>query len=48
MWNLLKFTAASCRRSRWLSTAIPGPCIVHKRGLIFYTILGSTRIPDFL
>ncbi|KAL4015408.1 hypothetical protein IC575_027655 [Cucumis melo] len=32
MWNLVKFTAASCRRSRWLSTAIPGPCIVHKRG----------------
>ncbi|XP_038878987.1 NAD-dependent malic enzyme 59 kDa isoform, mitochondrial [Benincasa hispida] len=32
MWNLAKFTAASLSRSRRLSTAIPGPCIVHKRG----------------
>uniref|UniRef100_A0A0A0K8V8 Malic enzyme n=1 Tax=Cucumis sativus TaxID=3659 RepID=A0A0A0K8V8_CUCSA len=32
MWNLVKFTAASFRRSRRLSTAIPGPSIVHKRG----------------
>lgn len=32
MWNLAKLTAASLSRSRRLSTAIPGPCIVHKRG----------------
>ena len=24
--------ASTLRRSRWFSTAIPGPCIVHKRG----------------
>ncbi|XP_022156123.1 NAD-dependent malic enzyme 59 kDa isoform, mitochondrial [Momordica charantia] len=32
MWNLARLTAASLSRSRRFSTAIPGPCIVHKRG----------------
>lgn len=34
MWrNIARSAAASClRRSRRFSTAIPGPCIVHKRG----------------
>lgn len=32
MWNVARFVAASLRGSRRLSTAIPGPCIVHKRG----------------
>lgn len=32
MWNLARLTLASLRRSRRFSTAIPGPCIVHKRG----------------
>ncbi|KAK9273740.1 hypothetical protein L1049_018550 [Liquidambar formosana] len=32
MWNLMRFAASSVRRSRRFSTAIPGPCIVHKRG----------------
>ncbi|PON92020.1 Malic oxidoreductase [Trema orientale] len=32
MWKLARFAASSLRRSRRFSTAIPGPCIVHKRG----------------
>ncbi|KAG8653607.1 hypothetical protein MANES_05G037900v8 [Manihot esculenta] len=32
MWKLARVAASSFRRSRWFSTAIPGPCIVHKRG----------------
>lgn len=32
MWNLARFAASSLSRSRRFSTAIPGPCIVHKRG----------------
>ncbi|KAK7340216.1 hypothetical protein VNO77_20914 [Canavalia gladiata] len=28
-WKLARFAAS---RSRWFSTAIPGPCMVHKRG----------------
>ncbi|PKI60901.1 NAD-dependent malic enzyme 59 kDa isoform, mitochondrial [Punica granatum] len=33
MWNVARLAvAASLRGSRRLSTAIPGPCIVHKRG----------------
>jgi hypothetical protein len=32
MWKLARFAAANLSRSRRLSTAIPGPCIVHKRG----------------
>ncbi|KAK7349546.1 hypothetical protein VNO77_06994 [Canavalia gladiata] len=33
MWKLARFAAASkFSRSRRFSTAIPGPCIVHKRG----------------
>ncbi|XP_030490099.1 NAD-dependent malic enzyme 59 kDa isoform, mitochondrial [Cannabis sativa] len=32
MWKAARFAASSLRRSRRLSTAIPGPCIVHKRG----------------
>ncbi|KAK7274544.1 hypothetical protein RIF29_15638 [Crotalaria pallida] len=33
MWNLVRFVAASnLARSRRFSSAIPGPCIVHKRG----------------
>ncbi|KAJ7951108.1 Malic enzyme [Quillaja saponaria] len=32
MWNLLRFAASNVSRTRRLSTAIPGPCIVHKRG----------------
>ncbi|CAM8971923.1 unnamed protein product [Rhodiola kirilowii] len=32
MWNLARFAASGVRRSRLLSTAIPGPSIVHKRG----------------
>ncbi|XP_062090277.1 NAD-dependent malic enzyme 59 kDa isoform, mitochondrial [Humulus lupulus] len=32
MWKVTRFAASSLRRSRQLSTAIPGPCIVHKRG----------------
>ncbi|KAI4355017.1 hypothetical protein L6164_003835 [Bauhinia variegata] len=32
MWNLVRFAASSLSRSRRFSTAIPGPCIVHKRG----------------
>uniref|UniRef100_A0A7N1A639 Malic enzyme n=2 Tax=Kalanchoe fedtschenkoi TaxID=63787 RepID=A0A7N1A639_KALFE len=32
MWNLTRFAAFGARRSRLLSTAIPGPCIVDKRG----------------
>ncbi|GKV13087.1 hypothetical protein SLEP1_g24152 [Rubroshorea leprosula] len=33
MWNLTRFVVLSLsRRSRRFSTAIPGPCIVHKRG----------------
>ncbi|GAV90090.1 malic domain-containing protein/Malic_M domain-containing protein [Cephalotus follicularis] len=33
MWNIARFAASSLRRSRRsFSSAIPGPCIVHKRG----------------
>ncbi|XP_057980038.1 NAD-dependent malic enzyme 59 kDa isoform, mitochondrial isoform X2 [Malania oleifera] len=32
MWNVVRSAASSFRRSRRFSTAIPGPCIVHKRG----------------
>ncbi|KAF8026596.1 hypothetical protein BT93_F3167 [Corymbia citriodora subsp. variegata] len=32
MWNFARIAASSLRGSRRLSTAIPGPCIVHKRG----------------
>ncbi|EOX96047.1 NAD-dependent malic enzyme 2 isoform 4 [Theobroma cacao] len=33
MWNLARFAASRLSRSRRLfSSAIPGPCIVHKRG----------------
>ncbi|MED6183164.1 hypothetical protein PIB30_035483 [Stylosanthes scabra] len=32
MWKLARFAAASLARSRRFSTAIPGPCMVHKRG----------------
>ncbi|XP_054783994.1 NAD-dependent malic enzyme 59 kDa isoform, mitochondrial isoform X2 [Prosopis cineraria] len=32
MWNLARFAASSLGRSRRFSTAIPGPCIVRKRG----------------
>ncbi|EEF50488.1 NAD-dependent malic enzyme 59 kDa isoform, mitochondrial [Ricinus communis] len=31
MWKLARFATSRCR-SRRFSTAIPGPCIVHKRG----------------
>ncbi|XP_047314944.1 NAD-dependent malic enzyme 59 kDa isoform, mitochondrial [Impatiens glandulifera] len=32
MWRLTRSAASNLRRSRCFSTAIPGPCIVHKRG----------------
>ncbi|KAL1322203.1 hypothetical protein HN51_067124 [Arachis hypogaea] len=32
MWKLARFAATSLARSRRFSTAIPGPCMVHKRG----------------
>ncbi|GMH00533.1 hypothetical protein Nepgr_002372 [Nepenthes gracilis] len=32
MWRLAQSAVSSLRRSRRFSTAIPGPCIVHKRG----------------
>ncbi|XP_061340134.1 NAD-dependent malic enzyme 59 kDa isoform, mitochondrial-like [Gastrolobium bilobum] len=34
MWKLARFAAAASNLARWrrFSTAIPGPCIVHKRG----------------
>ncbi|PNY01863.1 malic enzyme [Trifolium pratense] len=33
MWKFSRFVSASkLLRSRRFSTAIPGPCIVHKRG----------------
>lgn len=32
MWKLARFAASNLSRSRRFSTAIPGPCIVHKRG----------------
>ena len=33
MWKLVRYAAASnLARSRRFSAAIPGPCIVHKRG----------------
>ncbi|KAL5792462.1 hypothetical protein ACOSP7_001056 [Xanthoceras sorbifolium] len=32
MWRLARVTATSLSRSRRFSTAIPGPCMVHKRG----------------
>ncbi|XP_048141605.1 NAD-dependent malic enzyme 59 kDa isoform, mitochondrial isoform X2 [Rhodamnia argentea] len=32
MWNFARIAASSLRGTRRLSTAIPGPCIVHKRG----------------
>ncbi|KAI9110127.1 hypothetical protein K1719_019168 [Acacia pycnantha] len=32
MWNLARFAASTLCRSRRFSTAIPGPCIVRKRG----------------
>lgn len=33
MWKAARSAASSLRQSRrWMSTAIPGPCIVHKRG----------------
>ncbi|KAJ4726986.1 Malic enzyme [Melia azedarach] len=32
MWNLARVAASRLSRSRRFSTAIPGPCIVHKRG----------------
>ncbi|RAL54122.1 hypothetical protein DM860_004593 [Cuscuta australis] len=32
MWRVVRSAASGLRRSRRFSTAIPGPCIVHKRG----------------
>ncbi|KAM3698667.1 hypothetical protein ACJW30_06G208300 [Castanea mollissima] len=32
MWNIARLAASNLSRSRRFSTAIPGPCIVHKRG----------------
>ncbi|XP_058084251.1 NAD-dependent malic enzyme 59 kDa isoform, mitochondrial [Magnolia sinica] len=32
MWKLARSAAASLRQARRFSAAIPGPCIVHKRG----------------
>ncbi|KAG2725126.1 hypothetical protein I3760_01G052000 [Carya illinoinensis] len=32
MWKLARIAASNLSRSRRFSTAIPGPCIVHKRG----------------
>ncbi|XP_077241779.1 NAD-dependent malic enzyme 59 kDa isoform, mitochondrial-like [Tasmannia lanceolata] len=32
MWKLARFTAKNLRQTRRFSAAIPGPCIVHKRG----------------
>ncbi|KAK2971837.1 hypothetical protein RJ640_001001 [Escallonia rubra] len=32
MWRVARFASANLRRTRRFSTAIPGPCIVHKRG----------------
>lgn len=32
MWRVARSAASSLRRSRRMSTAIPGPCMVHKRG----------------
>lgn len=32
MWRVVRSAASVLRRSRRFSTAIPGPCIVHKRG----------------
>ncbi|KAM7472168.1 hypothetical protein LguiA_010351 [Lonicera macranthoides] len=32
MWRLARSASSKLRRARWLSTSIPGPCIVHKRG----------------
>ncbi|KAF8413134.1 hypothetical protein HHK36_001110 [Tetracentron sinense] len=32
MWNLSRFVASNLRQTRRFSAAIPGPCIVHKRG----------------
>lgn len=32
MWRISRSAASSLRRCRHFSTAIPGPCIVHKRG----------------
>ncbi|GFS34873.1 NAD-dependent malic enzyme 2 [Actinidia rufa] len=32
MWRLARSAASNLRRTRRFSTAIPGPCIVHKRG----------------
>lgn len=32
MWNLARVAASVLSRSRRFSTAIPGPCMVHKRG----------------
>ncbi|PSS13961.1 NAD-dependent malic enzyme like [Actinidia chinensis var. chinensis] len=32
MWRLARSAASNLRRNRRFSTAIPGPCIVHKRG----------------
>ena len=32
MWKLAQVAATRLTRSRRFSTAIPGPCMVHKRG----------------
>ncbi|XP_010255456.1 PREDICTED: NAD-dependent malic enzyme 59 kDa isoform, mitochondrial isoform X1 [Nelumbo nucifera] len=32
MWNLARAAASNLRQARRFSAAIPGPCIVHKRG----------------
>lgn len=32
MWSIARSATASLRGSRPFSAAIPGPCIVHKRG----------------
>ncbi|XP_057508901.1 NAD-dependent malic enzyme 59 kDa isoform, mitochondrial-like [Actinidia eriantha] len=32
MWRLARSAASNLRRTRRFSTAIPGPCMVHKRG----------------
>ncbi|KAJ4952757.1 hypothetical protein NE237_029589 [Protea cynaroides] len=32
MWKLARVAASNLRQKRWLSAAIPEPCMVHKRG----------------
>lgn len=60
MWRSIAKTAAAARTSgsrRCLSTAIPGPCIVHKRGAdilhdpwfnkVVYSVYAFDRFSDF-